>query len=350
MLTYNEVGPGQSRSDINCDGLNTNSPADQKAACLSYCDNSLDAAIDLLFHEPNTATMVARHMIQRLVSSNPSPGYIERVANVFANNGSGTRGDLAAVVRAVLFDAEAREPVADTAQALERGKPREPLLKLIQIWRSLGAVSGDTRSDGYRRWARFANGCNSGSWPQCAYLQRPLGAPTVFNFYEPDYQDPGVNASRAADDKLFTPELQIINEASAVLTANDLYTQICAGWGNNCHSRMTSVPTGNAYFPAAVLDALPGANCGTTCSASQDAQLIDALDVRLFGGTMSGTLGDVNNPASAANTGMKGTLLRFLQLGITGSMGESNPQDARRREILYLLHLVSVSPDFATQR
>jgi uncharacterized protein (DUF1800 family) len=346
MLTFNEVGPGQPRSDINCDGLNTNSIPSQKNACLSYCNNSLEAAIDLLFLEPNTATMVARHMIQRLVSSNPSPAYIARVAGVFAANRQGVRGDLAAVVNAVLLDPEAREPVSNAGQLVNRGKPREPLLKLIQIWRSIGATSGDTRADGFRRWARFANGCGSGSWPECAYQQRPFGAPTVFNFYEPDYQAPG----GIADQNLFSPEFQIINEATAVLTANDLYTQICAGWGNNCHSRLTTVPTSNAYFPPAVLDALPGANCGTTCTPAQDAQLIEALNLRLFGGTMSGALGNSANPANAANTGMKGTLLRFLQLGITGSMGESDPQNARRREILYLLHLVSVSPDYATQR
>lgn len=347
MLTLNEVAQGQPRSTLNCDGLNTNSSQADKNACLSYCNDNLESAIDLLFLEPNTATMVSRHLIQRLVSANPSPQYIARVAAVFANNGSGVRGDLAAVVRAVLLDSEARQPPSDSGSLVNRGKPREPLLKLVQLWRSIGAVSGDTRADGYRRWARFANGCNSGSWPQCAYQQRPLGAPTVFNFFEPDYQAPGP----ISEAGLFSPEFQIINEATAVLTANDLYSQICAGWSsNNCHGRMTSTPTGNAYFPASSLDSLPGGNCGTSCTASQDADLIEALNVRLLGGTMSGNLGDLSNPSSASNTGTKGILLRFLQQGISGSMGESDPQNARRREILYLLHLVAVSPDFATQR
>ena len=346
MLTFTEAGPGQPRSAINCDGLNTSSPAELKNACLSYCNSSLDAAIELLFQEPNTAVMVSRLLIQRLVTSNPSPAYIARVSAVFANNGVGVRGDLGAVVTAILLDREAREPPSDSGMLVNRGKPREPLLKLVQLWRSIGAVSGDTRLDGFRRWARFTNGCNSGSWPQCAYQQRPLGAPTVFNFYEPDYSAPG----NISDLQLFSPEFQIINEATAVLAANDLYSQICAGWGNNCHSRLTNAPTSNAYFPPAVLDALPGAACGTSCSAAQDAQLIEALNVRLFGGTMSGSLGNLGNPASPANTGMKGLLLRFLQLGITGTMGESDAQNARRREILYLLHLVAVSPEYSTLR
>ncbi|GIX35771.1 MAG: hypothetical protein KatS3mg126_1550 [Lysobacteraceae bacterium] len=345
MLTLPEIAPGQPRSPGHCD--NPNASAAEKAACIAYCDSSLEAAIDLLFHEPNTAAMVARHLIQRLVTSNPSPDYIRRVAQTFVDNGRGVRGDLAAVVRAVLLDREAREPVADSGSLAFRGKPREPLLKLVQIWRSIGAVSSDTRPDGYRRWARTR--CSgSGSWPQCAYEQRPLGSPTVFNFYEPDYQAPGPISELG----LYSPELQIINEASAVLTANDLYTQICAGWGsgNNCHGAFGTPPSGRAYFPPAVLDALPGGRCGTACTGADDAALIAALDVRLFGGTMSGQLGDPAHPDSPANTGMKGILLRFLQQTISGSMGESDPQNARRREILYLLHLIAASPEFATQR
>jgi uncharacterized protein (DUF1800 family) len=346
MLTLVEVAPGQPRRAEHCDALSASSSAADKAACLDYCNSSLEAAIDLLFLEPNTASMVARQLIQRLVSSNPSPAYIARVAAVFADNGRAVRGDLAAVVRAVLLDSEARQPPADSGDLVNRGKPREPLLKLVQLWRSLGAVSGDTRGDGYRRWARFANGCSSGSWPQCAYQQRPLGAPTVFNFYEPDYQAPGTISELG----LVSPEFQIINEATAVLTANDLYTQICAGWGNNCHRRLESAPTTHAYFPPATLDGLPGGSCGTSCTPSEDAALIEALNVRLFGGTMSGALGHPSNPDSPANSGMQGILLRFLQRGISGDMGEAIPQDARRREILYLLHLVAVSPEFATLR
>jgi uncharacterized protein (DUF1800 family) len=344
-LQLDEISPSLPRTTaINCQNVNINSPADQKTACLSYCNNSIDAAIDMLFLEPNTAAMVARHLIQRLVSSNPSPQYIERVANVFVNNGQGVRGDLRAVVTAVLMDAEARQPVANNA--LNAGKPREPLLKMVQLWRSFGAVSGDTRTAGYRRWSR--NSCNP--WPQCAYLQRPLGAPTVFNFYEPDYQAPGT----ISDLGLVSPEFQIINESTSVSAANDIYTQICSGRGSNndCHFPLTTTPPNDrAYFPDASLDALPGGNCGTTCTATDDVNLIEAINVRLLGGTMSGVLGNPAAPADTnANTGLKGLLLRFLQLGLTGAMGETVAQETRRREILYVLHLVAISPEFATQR
>jgi hypothetical protein len=100
-----------------------------------------------------------------------------------------------------------------------------------------------------------------------------------------------------------------------------------------------------------VLDALPGGNCGTACSGAQDAQLIEELNVRLFAGNMSGNLGNPSLPSDiAANSGMKGILLRLLQNGFTGTFGEAAPQNARRREILYLLHIVAISPEYATQR
>jgi uncharacterized protein (DUF1800 family) len=352
-LALAEVDPGLPRGTaVNCDALNTNSPADQKAKCLAYCDSSLDQAVDMLFNHPNTATMVARQLIQRLVSSNPSPGYIQRVAGVFANNGNGVRGDLRAVVQAVLFDDEARRPANHPLSAVDAGKPREPLLKMVQLWRSFGAVSGDTAPTGYRRWTRFAASCNSGNWPQCAYGQRPLGAPSVFNFYEPDYQVPG----DITDLGLYSPEFQVINESSSILAANDIYNQLCSGRGtgsnHNCHGPLrVPVPTTHAYFPDAALDALPGGNCGTTCTGADDAQLIEEVNLRLFSGTMSGVIGNASLPSDlAANTGMKGLLLRLLQTGFTGTFGEAVPQNARRREILYLLHIVAISPEYSTQR
>lgn len=352
-LTIAEVDPGLPRGTaVHCDSLNTASSAADKAKCLSYCDSSLDDAIEVLFQHPNTATMVSRQLIQRMVSSNPSPAYIARVAAVFEDNGSGVRGDLRAVVKAVLMDAEARTAPGSAGLSVDAGKAREPLLKMIQLWRSFGAVSGDTGANGYRRWARFASGCNSGSWPQCAYEQRPLGAPSVFNFYEPDFQVPG----NISDLGLYSPEFQIINESSSILAANDMYNQLCAGRGtgsnHNCHGPLrTPTPTTNAYFPDSVLDALPGGNCGTSCTPAQDSALIEELDLRLFGGGMSGVLGNPGTPSdSGANTGMKGELLRLLQLELTGSFGEANAQNARRREILYLLHIVAISPEYANQR
>jgi len=349
-LSLNEVSPGLAvGTAINCDALNGASPTASKTTCLSYCNSGVDAAINLLFNHPNTAVMVARQLIQRMISSNPSPAYIQRVAAAFANNGLGVRGDMQAVVKAVLFDLEARRPLGDPANAVDAGKTREPLLKMIQVWRSFGATPATVP---YRRWARFAGGCSSFSWPQCAYQQRPLGAPSVFNFYEPDFQTPGP----ISDLNLVSPELQIINESTAILGANDIYNQVCAGRGtgsnHNCHGPLrTPLPTDHAWFPDAVLDGLPGGNCGTTCTTTNDADLIEVINVRLFGGAMSGTLGDLNNPGNTTlNTGTRGVLYRLLRTVLTGTFGEAVAQNTRRREVLYLLHLAAISPEASNQR
>ena len=349
MVFQSEVSPGQSRNNASrCDEIGVNSPAADKNACLNYCNSSLEQALDLLFLEPNTAVMISRQLIQRLVTSNPTPQYIERVTRVFENNGNSVRGDLAAVARAVLMDSEARSAPTDDAAGINRGKPREPMLKLVQLWRSIGAVSGDSRSDGYRRWPNMSCGSVGGSWPDCVYGQRPLGAETVFNFYTPDFQAPGDVATL----DLFSPELQIVNESTAVLAANDLLLQLCSGrsGSNNCSSSLSSTPPNNrAYFPDSAVDELAG-SCGTSCSADDDKALIDRIDIRLYGGTMSGTLGDLNDASSAANTGLKGVLFRLLRDGITTSLGESNAQNTRRREALYALHLAVIAPEFNTQR
>ena len=326
-FTLGEINPGLPRDQaVNCQSGSLNDT--QRQQCVAYCDASITSAVDILFLEPNTATMVARQLIQRFVTSNPTPEYIGRVAAVFDGAG-GARGDLRATVRAVLLDPEARSAPLQA----ETGKVREPMLKLVHIWRSFGAVSADGR-----RWG-VTN-------PERTYMQRPLGAPSVFNFYEPDYKQPGAIETAG----LFTPELQIINENTSTLAANDLFNRICTGYStnNNCSGAFVQPPnTGTGtnsdrgYIPAAVLDALPGDN----------VQLIETLNLRLMDGQMSGTIG---NPQSCnGHTGMKGTLYNLLQCGLAGTLGDATangPINARRRKILYLIHLIAISPEFAQQR
>ncbi|HET7844183.1 MAG TPA: DUF1800 family protein, partial [Xanthomonadales bacterium] len=188
LQTLQEFRPGESKEVApNCE---TTTNTSQRSECIAYCENNVRSVADLLFNHPNTAPMVARQLILHLVTSNPSPQYIARVAAVFANNGAGVRGDLKAVTRAILLDPEARQPFAG-----QFGKPREPLMKLVAVWRHFNAISADAR-----RWGPTS--------PQNAYLQRPHGAPSVFNFYEPDYQQPGAIATAG----LYSPEFQIINE------------------------------------------------------------------------------------------------------------------------------------------
>lgn len=159
--------------------------------------DALKTALDTLFQHPNSPPFFCKQLIQRLVTSNPSPAYVGRVAAVFVNNGKGVRGDLAAVLFAVLLDDEARGPQGLTAP--EFGKLREPMLRLVQ-------------------WARtFAVTSTSGLWkigdlsnPAAQLGQSPLRSPSVFNFFRPGYVPPTGSLSAGA----VAPEFQLVNESS----------------------------------------------------------------------------------------------------------------------------------------
>ena len=150
----------------------------------------LDDALDSIFNHSNVGPFIAQRLIQRLVTSNPSPQYVERVAARFNDNGAGVRGDLAAVVKAILLDAEAR-PAAPTER---NGKLKEPLLRLTQMWRAYGARSG---TGGYL----FNN-------PSATFGQGPLQAPSVFNFFSPFFAPPG----EIREAGLVAPELELATE------------------------------------------------------------------------------------------------------------------------------------------
>ncbi len=159
---------------------------------------SLRLALDRLFNHPNVGPFFSKQMIQRFITSNPSPAYVDRVASVFNNNGSGVRGDLRAVFRAILLDTEAINPPSATAPTA--GKLREPVLRLTQWARTFGAVSkkGD--------WGipTLANQATS-------LGQSPLRAPSVFNFFRPGYVPPN---TAIATNGLVAPEFQLVSEVS----------------------------------------------------------------------------------------------------------------------------------------
>ncbi len=167
------------------------------AAGLSGSD-AVRQALDTIFAHPNVPPFVSKQLIQRLVTSNPSPAYIGRVSAVFANNGSGVRGDMQAVIRAILLDSEARtEPTATSA-----GKLREPVMRFTGWARAFGATS------------------NSGNWTTgntsdaTTRLAQSMGrSASVFNFFRPGYTPPNTPIATAG---LVAPELQITNEISVV--------------------------------------------------------------------------------------------------------------------------------------
>lgn len=180
---------------------------------------SLRMALDRLFNHQNVGPFFGKQMIQRLVTSNPSPDYIARVASVFNNNGSGVRGDLAAVFRAILLDPEANHP--DSLNDLRFGKLREPAVRFAQIART----SGMTQSAG--KWIS-----RDLSDPASLLGQVPLRAPSVFNFFRPQYVLP---ASVAAANGMVSPEFQLVNETSIAGYLNFLPLMIAGGatWMND---------------------------------------------------------------------------------------------------------------------
>lgn len=149
---------------------------------------SVAAVVDAAFNHASTPPFVARHLITHLVTPNPSAAYIGRIAAVFANNGSGVRGDLKAVVRAILTDAEARAPQGPNA-----GKLKEPVLAMTSLARAIGFTT-----DGYVFQARDSS-----------VGQPVMRAPSVFNFYPDDFPLPGSATLRSPASKLLTVANQL---------------------------------------------------------------------------------------------------------------------------------------------
>lgn len=167
------------------------------------CESDLKIALDTLFHHPNVGPFLGKQLIQRLVTSNPSPAYVQRVAAAFENDGHGTRGDMLAVVEAVLTDSEART-------AGSAAKLREPVLRFTELFRAYSAI--DLGGDGKIAEYLLVNQGN------IHFGQGPWESPTVFNFFRPDYTRPGPLLSA----NLVAPEFQITNEYSSVLLTNQL--------------------------------------------------------------------------------------------------------------------------------
>jgi uncharacterized protein (DUF1800 family) len=159
----------------------------------------LDAALDAIFVHPNVPPFVSRFLIQQMVTGDPSPSYVDRVAKVFQNNGAGVRGDMKAVTRAVLTDVEAR---GAEKWAPSYGHLSEPVLKLTRLARAMNATT-----DGL-----YFRGATAGAGQNVFY------APSVFNYFPPDYalSKSGVNA----------PEFAIYNTSTALSHVNTAYSTI----------------------------------------------------------------------------------------------------------------------------
>ncbi len=213
---------------------NTTLPSNQTAA------QDLKDALDNIFNHPNVGPFIGKQLIQRLVTSNPSPGYISRVAAVFNNNGGGVRGDMKAVIKAILMDAEARS----TTVSAQFGKQREPVIRFGNLVR---AFNGTSTSGRYGFWSLESVEYGMG--------QAHFKSPSVFNFFDPAYAPQGP----IADANMVAPEFQITTDTQIIASSNVMKYLILYGYGAEDATRVNlnfSNVQSLATDPGALVDKL----------------------------------------------------------------------------------------------
>ena len=241
---------------------------------------ALKIALDTLFNHPNVGPFFGRQMIQRLVTSNPSPAYVARVASAFNANSAGVRGDLAAVFAAVLLDDEARGPAGLTGAGQNGfGKLREPMVRLAQWARTFGAAS----SQGSWKIGDLSN-------PATQLGQSPLRPGSVFNFFRPGYVPPSTALSASQTP---APEFQLVNESSVGGYLNYLQGVIRNGIFVSAPEMPNNASNANNGFDitapytaelalaadaAALVKRLALLLCAGQLSAANQKLIIDALD------------------------------------------------------------------------
>lgn len=267
---------------------------------------SLKVALDALAAHPNVAPFIAKQMIQRLVTSNPSPAYVGRVANAFKASGL----NMGALVKAILLDSEAR-----TLAGSSGGKVREPVLRLTALMRAYGAKSAT---------GEFMIGHTDGS---SKLGQSPLMSPSVFNFYRPGYVPPGSNASTAG---LVAPELQILHETTAAGYVNFMRDAIWAGIGYRGYDGLAAKNDVQLEFNT---ESSP-----TMALADDPSRLVESINQKLMYGTMPSTL--KSNIISAIST---------IDYRAKTSPTADQIYATRRGRVWSALLLTVASPDFQVQ-
>lgn len=256
-------------------------------------EEDLRLALDALERHPNVAPFMSEQLIKRLVTSNPSRAYVQRVAQIWLSDERGERGYLPSVVRAILLDPEAREGHRTGGSSF--GKLREPLLRQTALWRAMGAAS--------------ASGRYPFSRPERDFGQAPLRSPSVFNFFRPDFRQPGDLAGAGLD----SPEFAILTESAVVATTNRLHTSVFRN-----HSDASN------RGPEDVLLQLDAAKA----FAADPTALVGYLDRILMAGQMSAA--------------MRTALISYL-IPISDADGGTD-------RVLEAVYLIVSSPEFALQR
>ena len=272
----------------------------------------LGIALDNIFNHPNVGPFVAKHLILRLITSNPTPAYVGRVASVFNNNGQGVRGDLKAVVRAILLDSEARSG----HQSLPNfGKLREPITKLVRLWRITNARSVNGRVFRY-------------SHIRDQFGQFPLSAPSVFNFFKANFAQPG--EIRTAG--LVSPEFQIATDTQLVTSPNELGWRIFLFYVG---SRYSVVWENNAPVPEETLMDYTQLKV----LAANPPALVEHLNLLLMSGQMS------NSMRALLVNRLNGTPPDQIPGQASGA-----PQDVPLWRVQQALYLIVNSPEFNIQK
>lgn len=252
-------------------------------------EESLRIALDTLFNHPNVGPFIARELIQRLVTSNPSNAYIGRVAAAFNDNGHGVRGDMKAMIIAILLDDEART-VPTSANA---GKLREPVLRLANWMRAFHVTSSS---------GKFQMG--SMDDPLRGLAQTPMRSPSVFNFFRPEYVPPNSGIATAG---LIAPEMQLIDVTSVTGYLNFIRDAIAYGTG-----RADDITADYTY---------------ELSLASTPERLVDYIDLLLLQNQMSSTL--------------RTQILTAIN---------SNPTNSNTNRVHIAIFLTMASPEYIVQK
>jgi len=255
---------------------------------------NVDTVVDTVFNHPNTAPFISRRLIQQLTLANPSPAYVGRVAAVFADNGAGMRGDMKAVIKAILTDAEAR------GSAAKPGKVKEPVLFLTGLARGMGL-----KSDGYAFYYRD-NGLG----------QMPFRAPSVFNFYPYDFPLPLGSGEMSPASKLMTTSTMIARH-------NLAWDWTMAGEATRTEFKaQASIPGSTAVeLPWPQWEAL----------AADEARMLERIDLVFLNGTMTSAQRSALSSAMAA-------------------VKNTDPAVQARKRAQVALYIVATSPHFQVDR
>ncbi len=269
----------------------------------------IEDAIQNLFDHPNTPPFVCFRLIQRLVTSNPTPSYINDIANVFINNGQGVRGDLTAVVKAILLHEEARR--CQNCENIHYGMLREPMLRYFQIHKAFNAYtqSGEYRNDMNHLYSLTG--------------QRPLGAPSVFNFFQYDFQPIGpIN-----DANLFGPEFQITNAQSIQGYINGLHRWLFENDVSDEYNLYSGEPANNYSNQIANLD------------LSDEIELTHNDNIHILLDKINMIM--ANGAVSDASIGLISSVLEVFP---------NNTEQEKRQKVATAIYLIMSSPEYQIKK